>query len=89
MKTKTKNHQNIPYSTILTAIGAWLMAVATVIGVTDVNRRTEVVLNTVAPVYVAVDDSSPLYTRNDNENETVHMPTKFDVIRITGVMGKQ
>lgn len=92
MNSKTKTHQNrnIAYSTIFTAVGAWLMAVATLIGMTEINREPVALVNSGASHYMTVNDVSNLWTRKDSENETVHMPTKFDIgLRIPGITGRQ
>jgi hypothetical protein len=42
------------------------------------------------PAFAYADGGESLYNRNDNENETVHMPTKFDVgLRIAAISGKK
>lgn len=90
LKHKYQN-QNIQFKVIGTAIAAWLMAFTTLfIGGTEyLGREPMAVVNTVNPVYAMVTNQpNQLWSRNDNENETVHMPTKFDIgLRTPAIAG--
>jgi hypothetical protein len=92
MNSKTKTHQkslSVPYSTIATSIGAWIMAIATLIGMTEIGHNPVAVLNT-QPSYTPAGHSLDLWTRKDSENETVHMATKYDVgLKIPGIAGRR
>jgi hypothetical protein len=68
------------------------MMLATLIGSLQISRtsREPVVVNTVRPVYSYVNAGFDDWNRNDTENETVHLPTKFDVgLHITAVTGRK
>jgi hypothetical protein len=88
INTYQKNQTNI----VLTAIGAWAMTLATLIGSTQISResRQPVIVNSVHPAYSYVNTGFDLWNRNDNENETVHLPTKFDIgLRSSIIAGKK
>ena len=66
------------------------MALATLIGMADVAHEPRAVVNVIRPAYASISDASHLWNRGDNENETVHMPTKFDIgLRIPGIAGRR
>lgn len=77
----------------LTSIGAWILTLATLIGTTKFSKefvRQPVIANAVPSIHTFIGIDSEQWSRNDNENETVHMPTKFDVgLKIAVVAGKK
>lgn len=74
---------------IATSLSAWVLALATLVASVHVIRQ-QVTVNTLRPAYAYADNDENLWNRNDNENETVHMPTKFDVgLRISAISGKK
>lgn len=88
MITKTNNHQKNTYNVIATAIGAWAMTLATLIGMTDLTRQIPVIVATGNSAFITPNPTD-LWTRK-GENETVHMPTKFDIgLRMPGVTGRK
>lgn len=90
MMPKLKAAKKSRASVILTSLSAWVMATATLIGLTQHDERRQGVVNSTRPAYVFVDENSNNWNRNDSENETVHMPTKFDVgLHITAVGGRK
>lgn len=85
MKTDTTSTRNV----VLTALSAWVLTLATLIASVHAIRQ-QVVVSTMRPAFAYADYGENLYNRNDSENETVHMPTKFDIgLRITAVSGKK
>ena len=73
-------------------IGSWAMMFATLIGSSQVSRSAKqpIVVNTARPVYSYVDSGVNLWNRNDNENETVHLPSDFDIgIQEAAVTGRK
>lgn len=73
----------------LTAVGAWVLTLATLLGSMHTIRQ-RVVVNTIRPAYAYATNDDNEWNRNDNENETVHMPDKFDVgLRIAAISGKK
>jgi len=92
MLSKIKTVQDDTSSVVLTALGAWVMALATLVGSMQEPRagRQPVVMNSVRPAYAYVGSGLEPLNRNDNENETVHMPTMFDVGKHTAaISGKK
>jgi hypothetical protein len=63
---------------LLTALSVWAMAFIMLFGASDVTRQPAVV-NMTRPAYAYINPGLNLWSRNDTENETVHMPTKFDI----------
>jgi hypothetical protein len=89
--SKTKINKENNFSAKLMIVAAWVMMAVTLIGTIDIVRsaRQPVVVNTVRPAFSYADDGFNLWNRNDNENETVHLPTKFDVgLRIAAISGR-
>ena len=85
MKTDTTDARNV----LLTALSAWVLTLATLVASVHAIRQ-QVVVSTMRPAFAYADNGENLYNRNDNENETVHMPTKFDVgLRIAAISGKK
>jgi hypothetical protein len=78
----TKSFHENKTNVLITALSAWIMAAATLLGSTQVSRQP-VVVNMARPAYAYINPGLNVWNRNDNENETVHMPTKFDI----GVQG--
>jgi hypothetical protein len=78
MVSKINTHEENKTRVLLTALGAWVMAAATLFGAAEVSRRP-VVVGMARPAYAYVNPGLNLWSRNDNENETVHMPTKYDI----------
>jgi hypothetical protein len=88
-KNKMKTDQQNPSKVLLTALGAWVLTLATLLGSTYTIRQ-RVVVNTMRPAYAYATNDDDLWNRNDNENETVHLPTKFDIgLRIAAISGKK
>lgn len=82
-------NQQSPSKVFLTAIGAWVLTLATLLSSMHAIRQ-RVVVNTIRPAYAYATNDDNEWNRNDNENETVHMPDKFDVgLRIAAVSGKK
>ena len=85
MKTDQHNSAKV----LATALGAWVLALATLVASVHVIRQ-QVAVSTMRPAYAYADNDENLWNRNDNENETVHMPTKFDIgLRIAAISGKK
>jgi hypothetical protein len=85
MKTNTDSTKKV----ITTALSAWILTLATLVASVHTIRQ-QVAVSTMRPVYAYADANDNIWNRNDNENETVHMPTKFDVgLRITAISGKK
>lgn len=85
MKTDSLYTKNV----VLTALSAWIVTLATLVASIHAIRQ-QVIVSTLRPVFAYADNGENLYNRNDNENETVHMPTKFDVgQRIAAISGKK
>lgn len=85
MKTEVARTRNV----VLTALSAWILTLATLVASVHTVRQ-QVVVSTMRPAFAFADGGENLYSRNDNENETVHMPTKFDVgLRIAAISGKK
>lgn len=57
------------------------MTLATLASSTDASRymRQPVTVNFMKPAYAYANADESLWARNDSENETVHLPTKFDI----------
>jgi hypothetical protein len=76
-----------------TIIGSWVLVLATLVSnFTHDERRAkaQAFINPVKPVYVYVHADNQPVSRIDNENETVHMPTKFDIgLKMNAVSGKK
>ncbi len=92
MSAKTKNDTPNQTSLLLTAIGSWAMMLATLISSTQISRnvRQAAVVNIARPAYSFVNTGFDSWNRNDTENETVHLPTKFDIgVRSTAITGKK
>ena len=84
-----KTEQSPSAQVILTAVGAWVLAIATLFASVHMIRQ-QVAISTMRPAFAYANDDESQWNRNDNENETVHMPTKFDVgLRIAAVAGKK
>ena len=81
MVIKTKIYQENKTKVLLTAISAWVLALATLASSTDLSRisRQPVVVNFARPTYAYANADENIWARNDSENETVHLPTKFDI----------
>lgn len=78
-----------PSKIFFTAVGAWILTLATLLGSVHTVRQ-RVVVNTTRPAYAYATNDENDWNRNDNENETVHMPDKFDVgLRIAAISGKK
>jgi hypothetical protein len=86
MPSNTNIRQKNNYKAFATALGAWLVAFATLFGAADISRQP-VVVNMMRPAYAYVSPGLNLWSRNDSENETVHMPTKFDIGLQTAAVG--
>jgi hypothetical protein len=85
MKTEVVHTRNV----VLTALSAWILTLATLVASVHAVRQ-QVVVSTMRPAFAYADAGDNLYNRNDNENETVHMPTKFDIgLRIAAISGKK
>lgn len=85
MKTDAIRTKNV----VLTALSAWVLTLATLVASVHAVRQ-QIVVNTLRPAFAYADSGENLYNRNDNENETVHMPTKFDIgLRIAAISGKK
>ena len=85
MKTDVIRTKNV----VLTALSAWILTLATLVASVHAIRQ-QVVVSTMRPAFAYADEGENLYNRNDNENETVHMPTKFDIgLRIAAISGKK
>jgi hypothetical protein len=86
-----KIKQDVQLKVICTSLAAWAMAFTTLfIGGTEyLGREPMAVVNVVNPVYAMVTNQpNQLWSRNDNENETVHMPTKFDIgLQVPAIAG--
>jgi hypothetical protein len=92
MLAKTNIHQNDKAKVWLTSLGAWILTFATVIGTAKFSKelvRQPIVANATPSFHTFAGPDSSLWSRNDNENETVHMPTKFAVVRAAVVSGKK
>lgn len=84
-----KTEQSPSSKVVLTAISAWVLAVATLFASVHTIRQ-QAAVSTMRPAFAYANDDESLWNRNDNENETVHMPTKFDVgLRIVAISGKK
>lgn len=84
-----KNESSPSIKVVLTAIGAWVLAIATLFASVHTIRQ-QVAVSMMRPAFAYASDDENLWNRNDNENETVHMPTKFDVgLRIAAIAGKK
>lgn len=67
----------------------WVMAFATLIGSSDIERRVPVLVSTSSTGNIGQATFNQTWARNDTENETVHMPSKFDVgLRMPGITGR-
>jgi hypothetical protein len=85
MKTDAIRTKNV----VLTALSAWVLTLATLVASVHVVRQ-QVVVSTMRPAFAYADEGESLYNRNDNEDETVHMPTEFDIgLRIAAISGKK
>lgn len=85
MKAETIRKKNV----LLTSLSAWVLTLATLVASVHAIRQ-QVVVSAMRPAFAYADNGENLYNRNDNENETVHMPTKFDIgLRVTAVSGKK
>jgi len=93
MPLKIKNHQKYNTKVWLTSLGAWTLTLATIIGTTKFSRelvRQPIIANATPSIQAFAGAESEQWSRNDNENETVHMPTKFDIgLRSAVVSGKK
>lgn len=76
-------------SSLYLSLVAWLLIFTMVLGVSKTSRGPVATVNTVNPVYaMASNEASHTMTRSDNENETVHMQSKFDTgLRAAGITG--
>ncbi len=85
MKTETIRTRNV----VLTSLSAWVLTLATLVASIHAIRQ-QVVVSTMRPAFAYANNGENLYNRNDNENETVHMPTKFDIgLRVAAISGKK
>ncbi|HSW80267.1 MAG TPA: hypothetical protein VLG47_05815 [Candidatus Saccharimonadales bacterium] len=97
MVSKNKKYQNKQANqdklkNNLTIAGAWIVALVTLAAAADMSRtaREPRAVSSVHPVYAFADNGVNQWNRNDNENETVHLPTKFDIgVRINAVSGRK
>lgn len=84
-----EKNQTAKSKVMLTILGAWLLTITTLVASVQVIRQ-QVVVNTARPAYAVADVGGNLWNRNDNENETVHMPTEFDIgLRSAAISGKK
>lgn len=65
----------------LSMAGAWIVALVTLASAADMARsaREPRAVSSVHPVYAFADNGINQWNRNDNENETVHLPDRYDV----------
>jgi hypothetical protein len=87
MKTDNQSTKRV----LFTALGAWILTIATLVGsLQTVRQLRQPIISSMRPAFAYADNGENLYNRNDNENETVHSPTKFDVgLKITAISGKK
>ena len=89
IKKHHKKHKDA-INKVLTSIGASMIAIATLISTTDVSRLGRDAIVTLNPAPAFANPAAVQWARNDSENETVHMPTKYDIgLRIAAVTGKK
>ena len=92
MVSKIKNHPENKAHVTWVTLGAWIMTFATIASSLQIARssRQPVALNTVRPAYALANPTDDIFNRNDNENETVHLPTKFDAGQhVTAIAGRK
>jgi len=92
MSSKIKTYRKDKIKILATVLGAWTMVIGTLIGTSSDSKisRQPVVLNMARPSYAYVTPGPNTWARNDSENETVHMPTEFDIgIHIVGIGGRK
>lgn len=89
MLTLKTNIQKERLHQLATCLGAWALMFGTFIGMADVAREPAVVLATDDPAAHSNFDANELL-RKESENETVHMPTKYDVgLRMNAISGRK
>lgn len=81
MKKYQKHNQESKLKDNLTMVSSWVVALVTLAAAADMSRtaREPRVINSVHPAYSFADSGVNEWNRNDNENETVHLPTKYDI----------
>ncbi len=92
MKKYQKENQENKLKNNLTIAGAWIVALVTLASAADMSKlaREPRAVSSVHPTYAFADSGVDQWNRNDNENETVHLPTKFDIgVRINAVSGRK
>ena len=73
----------------MTALSAWVLTLATLVASVQTLRQ-QVVVSSARPAFAYADTESNLWNRNDDENETVHMSTKFDIgLHVAAISGKK
>jgi hypothetical protein len=85
----TKNKKLKVYGTV---VGAWLMMLTTIAGMFGFMKTVVTVTTGTGAAYILSEGglSEHMWSRNDSENESVHMPTKFDVgLRTPGIAGRR